>query len=74
MKKLLAIAMILSLAFMYQMGRKEGIRHAMEDSTIWTVELYDPDNPDENTRPDGTDQTIYIDLDGEIWEHGMYQG
>lgn len=76
MKKLLAIAAALAIiaAASFAAGRTAGIRHAVEDSIIWTVELYDPENPDENARPDGTDQTIYIELDGELYEHGMYQG
>ena len=79
MKKLLAIAaalaIIAAVSFVsFAAGRAAGVRHAIEDSIIWTVELYDPDNPDENARPDGTDQTIYIELDGDLYEHGMYQG
>ena len=58
----------------YDAGFDDGVMHAIEDSEIWTVERYDPWNPDETSRPDGTDQTIYIDLDGETYEHGMYQG
>jgi len=76
MKKLLAIVAALALvaAASFAAGRAAGIRHAIEDAEIFTVECYDPDSPDENARPDGTDQTIYIELDGEIYEHGMYQG
>lgn len=76
MKKLLAIVAALAIiaAASFAAGRAAGIRHAIEDSIIWTVELYDPDNPDENARPDGTDQTIYIELDGDLYEHGMFQG
>ena len=58
----------------YDAGYDDGVQHAIEDSVIWTVECYNPMNPDENARPDGTDQTIYIELDGELYEHGMYQG
>lgn len=67
---LVAIVLIVS-AFL--LGRAEGIRHAIEDSEIWTLEVYDPDDPYANTRQDGTDQTIYIDLDGNIYSHGMTQ-
>ena len=75
MKKLIAIAAALLIAAaLYQVGRHEGIRHAIEDSCIWTVECYDPENPYENARDDGTDQTIFIELDGDLYEHGMYQG
>ena len=75
MKKALSIfAALLIAATLYLAGRNDGIRHAIEDSCIWTVECYDPENPYENARQDGTDQTIYIELDGDIYEHGMYQG
>lgn len=76
MKKLLAIvaALVIIAAASFAAGRDAGIRHAIEDAEIFTVECYDPDNPDENARPDGTDQTIYIILDDQIYEHGMFQG
>lgn len=75
MKKLIATAaIIMAIAAAFSLGRASGIRHAIEDSVIWTVECYDPDSPDDNARPDGTDQTIYIELDGNLYEHGMYQG
>ncbi|MBQ8708550.1 MAG: hypothetical protein IJ523_10725 [Succinivibrionaceae bacterium] len=71
---LIAAAMILVAALSFAAGRTEGIRHAIEDSEIWTVECYDPADPYRNERPDGTDQTIYITLDGQDYEHGMWQG
>ena len=76
MKKLLAIvaALVIIAAASFAAGRAAGIRHAIEDAEIFTVECYDPNNPDENARPDGTDQTIYIILDDQIYEHGMFQG
>ena len=75
MKKILSVALILIAAVMlWSYSFQAGVRHAIEDSCIWTVERYDPDNPYENLRDDGTDQTIYIELDGELYEHGMYQG
>ena len=74
MKNAIIAVMILVSASAFAAGRAAGIKHAIEDSIIWTVECYDPNNPDENARPDGTDQTIYIELDGELYEHGMFQG
>ena len=69
----IAAAIIAALLFgFYQAGRREGIRHAIEDSAIWTVEVYDPDN---DAHPlDDFDQIIFIDLDGDLYEHGMFQG
>ena len=66
--------MLIFAAALYYAGRREGIRHAIYDSCVWTVEIYDQENPDETARADGTDQTIFIDLDGDLYEHGMYQG
>ena len=75
MKKIItAIVALILIASAYAYGRTAGIEHAMYDSIIYTVECYDPDNPYENARPDGTDQTIYIEIDGTTYEHGMYQG
>ena len=56
MKKLIAItAALLIAAAMYQAGRHEGIKHAIEDAEIYTFEC---------------DDTIYIELDGDVYEHG----
>jgi len=74
MNKLKALAIFLIAAFLFQAGHWVGVRHAIMDSCIWTVERYDPDHPYMNARNDGADQTIYIDLDGNVYEHGMYQG
>lgn len=76
MRKLLAIilAAVLFAAVSFAAGRQVGIRHAITDACIWTVECYDPDDPYANVREDGLDQTIFIELDGDIYEHGMYQG
>lgn len=43
-------------------------------SVFFTTECYNPLEPDANARPDGTDQTIYMELDGIVYELGMYQG
>ena len=64
-------AYILAAAFLA--GRSEGIRHAIEDSEIWTVDRYDPENP-EDSEWNGYDQLIFIELDEQLYEHGMYQG
>lgn len=70
----LASLLVIVAIATYFMGRNAGIRHAIYDAEIWTVERYDPDDPDSTLRPDGYDQTIYIDLDGMTYEHGMHQG
>ena len=76
MKKAIAIMAIMAIIAMasFTVGMVYGIQHAIEDSVIFTTEAYDPNNPYENLRPDGTDQTIWIELDDDIYEHGMYQG
>lgn len=62
-------AMILGMKAAYNAG----IQHAITDSVIFTVDCYDPDNPDDSAW-NGYDQLIYITLDNVIYEHGMYQG
>lgn len=57
----------------YDAGFDDGILYAIENMELWTVEVYNPDNPAETLRPDGYDLTIYIELDGEIYEHGATQ-
>lgn len=64
------VALIMALAI-YTTAYHRGVRHAICDSTIYTVELYDPTD---TTRTDGYDQTIYIELDGNTYAHGMIQG
>lgn len=74
MKKIIITVSILAIAAAsFAAGRTAGVRHAIQDSIVFTVECYDPSNPEENLRPDGYDQTIYIELDGETYERGMYQ-
>ena len=68
------LIMVLSAFSAFSAGFSAGISHAITDSVIWTVECYDPLDPYANARDDGTDQTIYIELDGELYEHGMFQG
>ena len=74
MRNTLAIAALLIAVASFLAGHAAGARHAIEDSVIWTVERYDPERPYDNARDDGTDQTIFIELDGQLYEHGMYQG
>ena len=50
-----------------------GIHHAIYDSCIWTVDRYDPENPDASAWGE-YDQVIYIELDDNLYTHGMYQG
>lgn len=75
MKKALAllIAIIAAVAAAYHLGHNAGKMYAITQSCIWTVDCYDPDDPDDSAW-NGYDQLIYIELDGDVWEHGMYQG
>lgn len=73
-KLAITMALIIALAAtMFYAGRKEGIRHAIEDSEIYATERYDPDRPDASEW-NGYDLKIFIDLDGRTYEHGAYQG
>ena len=57
----------------YDAGFNDGIQYAIENMELWTVECYDPENPSETLRPDGYDMTVYVELDGQIYEHGITQ-
>lgn len=73
MKRLITIiAALIIAAAAYHAGRREGIRHAIEDSEIWTVDVYNPAAPEESAW-NGYDQRIIIELDGHTYEHGMTQ-
>lgn len=73
MKKIVIIAAVLALAAAaFLGGRAEGIRHAIEDAEIWTVERYNPEAPEESAWNE-YDQEILIELDGQIYSHGMTQ-
>ena len=73
MKKIIIIAAVLALAAAtFFGGRAEGIRHAIEDAEIWTVERYNPEAPEESAWNE-YDQEILIELDGQIYSHGMTQ-
>ena len=74
MKKITIILLVAVLvATAWFLGRNDGIRHAIEDSTIFTVDVYNPECPEESYWY-GYDQQIFIVLDGNLFEHGMYQG
>jgi len=75
MKRAIITAAIVAVtaAAAFVAGRKAGVRHALDDSCIWTVDRYDPWNPSASEW-NGYDQLIFIELDGELYEHGMYQG
>lgn len=74
MKKAIALFAVAALIVAaWTVGRAAGIRHAIEDSEIWTVDRYDPENPAASAW-NGFDQLIYIELDGQLYEHGMIQG
>ena len=74
MKKiLLVLTFTILLVIAFLAGRSAGIYHAITDSVIYTVEVYNPERPEESGF--GVyDQTIYIELDNDVWVHGMYQG
>lgn len=58
---------------LYHAAFADGVAHAIEDSEIYTVDFYNPQDP-EASEWNGYDQQIFIELDGEVYEHGMYQG
>ena len=74
MKQIAVVFLIVILcAAFFMAGFSHGVRHVIEDSEIWTVDRYDPDDP-ESSAWNGFDQRIFITLDGETYMHGVYQG
>lgn len=54
---------------------KQGRLDAIYEMEVFTVDLYDPENPQCYYIDNKCyDQIIYIELDGEIYTHGMIQG
>ncbi len=75
MKKTITAALIAAaILAVWIGGRAQGIFHTVHACEIYTVERYDPDNPESTARPDGYDQTVYIIIDGMEIEKGMHQG
>lgn len=60
-------AALLVAAFV--LGRIDGVRHAIEDSELCVVEFND-----EEVLQKGYDLRIWIDLDGQSYEHFGYIG
>ena len=72
MKRIAAIILIaIAITAAFLGGWSCGIRHAIENSEIWTVDVYDPDDPEGCF--DGEYQLIYIELDEQIYVHEMIQ-
>ena len=66
MKRAIVIILIVVLiASAFFVGRYYGIKHVIEDCEIWTVDVYDPENPEI--------QLIYIELDEQIYVHELIQ-
>lgn len=79
MKHITTVAAVLILAAIlaaaaYTAGHVSGEKYVMDNAEFCTTEYYDPRDPYANRRNDGTDQTIYMILDGQIYEYGMWQG
>lgn len=73
-KRIMVTVVCVGLAIAaYFVGKANGVRHAIEDSEIYTVTRYNPDEPDSSAW-EKYDQQIFIDLDGQTYVHGMYQG
>lgn len=73
MKKVFIIAAIIITIIVivasFALGRADGIRHAIEDSEMCIVEFGDPD-----VEQQGYDLRIWIDLDGQSYEHFAFIG
>lgn len=56
---------IAALIFAYRAGHKEGMRHAIEDSTHWILDW------DEH---EDYDYDLYIDIDGDFYKTAVFVG
>lgn len=57
----------------YLRGYAAGIEHVIASGDWWTVDRYDPDNP-ESSAWNGYDQRIFLTIDGVTYTLGMLQG
>ena len=73
MRNIVIALLLLACVASFLAGRSSGIRHAIEDCEIWAVECYDPDNPAASAWGE-YDLRVFIDLDGQTYEHGLTQG
>lgn len=84
MKRIIAILITLLIARAYMLGIEQGkqegfqtgwyygIQHVINDSTIYTTERYNPDDP-EASEWNGYNQRILIVVDDITYEVGMHQ-
>lgn len=70
MKRVLIVLLVLAIALASFIA---GELHVLLGSTISTVDRYDPQDPSASEW-NGYDQRILIEIDGQVFEHGMYQG
>ena len=73
MKKAITIGFCLAAAlclWMYNVGRNEGIRYTVQDSSFFIVSY-----EDDEARIEGYDTWLYIETqDGPVYESGLYIG
>lgn len=65
---LIGIALLMLVGIIgisYNAGHKEGMRHAIEDSTHWILDLEEHD---------GYDYDLYIDIDGDLYQTTLFVG
>lgn len=70
MKKLLLVLVIIALMLISFVA---GELHVICDAVIYTIDCYDPQDPTVSEW-NGYDQQVFIEIDGQVFEHGMYQG
>ena len=69
------VFLCLAIAASFVCGCVCGIHHAVNDSVIYTVDVYDPEIVYVDPKTGNEyDQQIFIELDGHTYIHGMYQG
>lgn len=63
------LAVLLLCVGSFALGRESGIKHVVEDAELWVLEFND-----EEVEEQGYDLRIWIDLDGNWYEHFAYVG
>lgn len=63
------LSVVLLCAACFMLGRENGKKHVLEDSELWVMEF-----DDSEVLERGYDLRIWIDLDGNSYEHFAYIG
>ena len=73
MRKMLCAALGVAAGIaLFMCGRAAGIRHVIYGCEIFMTECYDPGHPEYTRGEDGSDITVFLEIDGDVHEYGAY--